>query len=148
MAYSQYKNLELPAGSERYSIDTFNNNNRIIDSELHKLELENQRQDDLLATKEMLNSETARATTKENQLSVELNDEIDRARASENMLSGDITDEATRALAAEKRVNDALSSHILNQENIHKVTKTQVGLGNVDNTADLEIGRASCRERV
>lgn len=33
---------------------------------------------------------------------------------------------------------DEFSSHLTNFENPHKVTKEQVGLGNVDNTADLE----------
>ncbi|MCM1100143.1 MAG: hypothetical protein NC079_00670 [Clostridium sp.] len=37
--YSQYKNLELPAVSDRYDIQVFNKNNLIIDSELHKLDL-------------------------------------------------------------------------------------------------------------
>ena len=30
-----------------------------------------------------------------------------------------------------------LSSHIANKSNPHEVTKAQVGLGNVDNTSDL-----------
>ena len=36
---STYKGLELPKSNERYNIEIVNNNNRIIDSELHKLDL-------------------------------------------------------------------------------------------------------------
>lgn len=59
---STYKGLELPKSDDRYNIEVFNQNSMIIDSELHKLDLKNQSQDDLLATKEALNSETARVT--------------------------------------------------------------------------------------
>ena len=47
---SQYKNLELPISTERYSIDVFNQNNQIIDEELHKLDLKNIEQDNNLKT--------------------------------------------------------------------------------------------------
>ena len=49
--YTIYKSLELPLAAERYDIGVFNRNNQIIDSELHKLDLKNQSQDELLATK-------------------------------------------------------------------------------------------------
>lgn len=39
--------------------------------------------------------------------------------------------------AAIKVVSDALSTHTTNTNNPHNVTKEQVGLGNVDNTADM-----------
>ena len=37
-----------------------------------------------------------------------------------------------------KGVQDKLDNHIANKNNPHKVTKEQVGLGNVDNTADID----------
>lgn len=37
-----------------------------------------------------------------------------------------------------KGVKDSLDVHIANKENPHQVTKAQVGLGNVDNTADID----------
>lgn len=49
---STYKGLELPKSNERYNIEVINKNNRIIDSELHKLDLKNASQDELLAAKE------------------------------------------------------------------------------------------------
>lgn len=50
--FSTYKNLELPQSVEHYDINVFNKNNMVIDSELHKLDLKNQSQDELLATKQ------------------------------------------------------------------------------------------------
>lgn len=52
--YTKYKNLEKPLSTEKYNIAVANKNNDVIDSELHKLELKNQSQDELLATKEDL----------------------------------------------------------------------------------------------
>ena len=46
---STYKGLELPKSNERYNIEVVNKNNRIIDSELHKLDLKNESQDERLA---------------------------------------------------------------------------------------------------
>ena len=37
-----------------------------------------------------------------------------------------------------KSVKDSLDEHIADKENPHQVTKVQVGLGNVDNTADID----------
>ena len=82
--YTTYKSLEKPLSAERYNIAVANKNNDIIDSELHKLDLKNQSQDELLATKESLNE------------------------------------------------------HALSKTNPHEVTKSQVGLSNVDNTSDID----------
>ena len=37
-----------------------------------------------------------------------------------------------------KGVKDKLDAHVADEANPHKVTKAQVGLGNVDNTADID----------
>ena len=63
--FSTYKNLELPTEPEHYNIGVFNKNTMVIDSELHKLDIKNQSQDELLATKESLNSEIARAKSEQ-----------------------------------------------------------------------------------
>lgn len=81
--FSTYKSLELPKSNERYNVAVANKNNMVIDSELHKLDLKNQNQDELLATKESLNE------------------------------------------------------HVLSKNNPHEVTKSQIGLNNVDNTSDI-----------
>lgn len=49
-----------------------------------------------------------------------------------------VTIERERAMAAEDRINDILAEHLANYNNPHRVTKEQVGLGNVDNTSDLD----------
>ena len=59
--YTQYKNLEKPLSTEKYNVAVTNKNNDVIDSELHKLELKNQSQDELLATKEDLNEAIAQS---------------------------------------------------------------------------------------
>lgn len=82
--YTKYKNLEKPLSTEKYNVGVANKNSDVIDSELHKLDLKNESQDALLATKE------------------------------------------------------SLIQHTDNTENPHNVTKSQVGLDNVDNTADMD----------
>lgn len=82
--YTLYKNLERPTSIEKYNVGVFNRNNDVIDTELHNLDLKNESQDALLATKESLNR------------------------------------------------------HTDDRENPHSVSKAQIGLGNADNTADLD----------
>lgn len=117
---STYKGLELPKSNEKYNVAVANKNNMVIDSELHKLDIKNQSQDNLLATKESLNAEITRATTKETTI--------------ENNLSSEIS----RAKSAESNINSTLSAHIANESNPHSVTKAQIDLGNVDNTSDID----------
>lgn len=45
--------------------------------------------------------------------------------------------DAAQALAAADSADTAITAHTTNTSNPHSVTKTQVGLGNVDNTSDL-----------
>ena len=82
---SQYKKLTLPLTTELYDVNVFNNNAKIIDEELHRLDEKNQSQDNLLATKAELNT------------------------------------------------------HVDNKSNPHGVTKSQVGLGNVENKSSATI---------
>lgn len=82
--FTQYKKLEMPLSIEKYNVGVFNKNVQIIDSELHKLDLKNQEQDESFAKQ------------------------------------------------------SALNEHINDESNPHSVTKEQVGLPNVDNTADLD----------
>lgn len=82
--YTNYKSLEKPLSIEKYNVAVANKNNDLIDSEFHKLDLKNESQDNLLATKASLNEHTS------------------------------------------------------NKNNPHEVTKSQINLGNVDNTSDTE----------
>lgn len=136
--YSQYKNLELPKSNEKYDIAIANKNNMVIDSELHKLDLKNQSQDELLATKESLTSEITRATSKENDIIEDLTSEIERAKSAENAVLNNLLEENTRALLAEETISMSLQEHISDESNPHNTTKEQLELGNVDNTSDMD----------
>lgn len=50
--FSPNINLELPTSPEHYDIGVFNKNNMVLDSEINKITLKNQSQDELLATKQ------------------------------------------------------------------------------------------------
>lgn len=61
--FTTYKALELPKSNEKYNVSVANKNSMVIDSELHKLEMKNQSQDELLATKEALDSKLSTHNT-------------------------------------------------------------------------------------
>ncbi len=130
--YTNYKGLEKPLSTETYDIAVANKNNDVIDSELHKLDLKNQCQDNLL------DAEISRAKNKENEIAKNLDDEIARAKVAENELGTSITNEIDRATLAENNIQENLSDHIANESNPHKVTSEQINLGNVDNTSDID----------
>lgn len=109
--YTQYKKLELPTLSDHYDVNVFNKNAMIIDSELNKLDLKNESQDQLLATKESLNDEISRAQAKEDEISTDLDNETLRAMASEDGLSNDISFETNRAVMAEETIVEDLINH-------------------------------------
>ena len=136
--YTTYKHLEKPLSVEKYNVGVANKNSDVIDSELHRLDLKNESQDDLLATKEALASETERAVSKENEILKKLNDETVRAKASEKTVSDTLTDEINRAMTAENSNKNDLNAHISDKGNPHHVNKSQIGLGNVENTSDMD----------
>ena len=75
----------------------------------------------------------------------DLADEIARAKSVEGTLSSLTTDVKTDLVSAINEVDSHtdtnttnLSNHIGDTSNPHSVTKAQVGLGNVDNTSDLD----------
>lgn len=98
--FTKYKKMEKPIAIERYSIDIVNKNSDIIDSELHKLELKNESQDTLLATKEALNAEISRAVAKENNIESSLSN-IDNTSDMDKPVS----------TAQQNALNSALSTH-------------------------------------
>ena len=61
---------------------------------------------------------------------------LDDTKATTDALSKKIDDETARATNAENANNKLITDHKADTSNPHKVTKAQVGLGNVDNTAD------------
>jgi hypothetical protein len=90
---------------------------------------------DLEAAVELVAEELRGAdTTLQNNITKEVNDrkgEITR-------IEGLISDEAATRAQADTTVNAKVDSHIGNKSNPHAVTKTQVGLGNVNNTSDAD----------
>ncbi len=136
--FTTYKNLEKPDISELYNINVANKNNDIIDSELHKIDLNMTNQIGQFASKQDLSNEISRAKSKENEITSNLSAEISRAKSAENNISKDITDEMTRATIAENDLYNSIQEHIGNKSNPHNVTKVQVGLENADNTSDMD----------
>lgn len=90
---------------------------------------------DLEAAVELVAEELRGAdTTLQNNITKEVNDrkgEITR-------IEGLISDEAATRAQADTTVNAKVDSHIGNKSNPHRVTKAQVGLGNVNNTSDAD----------
>ena len=101
--YSPNYKLQKPISNERYDVNIFNMNMDLVDSALKKIEQKNESQDNLLATKESLNSEISRAIGKENEIIQNLNSEIARANASEDGLSNNIANETNRAIMADRK---------------------------------------------
>lgn len=138
MNYTTHYRLQKDLTVEKYDVNVVNMNSDIIDSALHRLDLKNESQDELLATKESLNSEITRATSKENDIIEDLTSEISRAKSAENLNSNNISEESTRALLAEESISNSLQNHISDEANPHNITKEQLELGNVDNTSDMD----------
>lgn len=82
--YTKFLKLLKPDEAEKYNVNVFNGNADLIDSALSRLDQKDKSQDNLLATK------------------------------------------------------DSLNTHINNKSNPHEMTKSQIGLGNVENTSDSE----------
>lgn len=89
-----------------------------------------------------ISSETTRATAAEQTNAEAISAETTRAKAAEKTNADAIADETTRSKAAEQTNADAISSHTSNTNNPHSVTKTQIGLGNVDNISFTNILKA------
>lgn len=138
MNYTTHYRLQKDLTVEKYDVNVVNMNSDIIDSALHRLDSKNESQDELLATKESLNSEITRATSKENDIIEVLESEIERANSAENSNSANISEETTRALLAEETIRTSLQEHISDKTNPHNVTKEQLAIGNVDNTSDID----------
>lgn len=70
--------------------------------------------------------------------SVDLKGEIGKS-ATWGLIDGDINDQTDLLDLIETKADaSSFTSHISNRSNPHSVTKTQLGLGNVDNTADID----------
>lgn len=147
--------------SERINSENarMNNENTRIDSENERVKNENTRianenvRQHNEATRETQEdkreSDTAIAIEKANEAAKNANDKANDLQTKldnhhfvltdelENTISSDSTTTAPTANAV-KIVNDKLDSHTNNHDNPHNLTKEQIGLGNNDNTADMD----------
>ena len=90
---------------------------------------------DLEAAVELVAEELRGAdTTLQNNITKEVNDRKGEITRVEKL----ITDEAATRAQADIDVNEKVDLHIGNKSNPHRVTKAQVGLGNVNNTSDAD----------
>lgn len=90
---------------------------------------------DLEAAVELVAEELRGAdTTLQNNITKEVNDR----KGEVTRIEGLISDEAATRAQADTTVNAKVDSHIANKSNPHGVTKSQVGLGNVNNTSDAD----------
>ena len=74
--------------------------------------------------------------------------EISRAQREEQSIQDSLDEEIVRAKRVETNIQDSHNSHVTDYKNPHKVTKSQVGLGNVAHTshANKPISDAQQRE--
>ena len=73
--------------------------------------------------------------------------EISRAQREEQSIQDSIDEEIVRAKRVETNIQDSHNSHVTDYKNPHKVTKDQVGLGNVDNTSDVNKPISDAQQR-
>ena len=73
--------------------------------------------------------------------------EISRAQREEQSIQDSIDEEIVRAKRVETNIQDSHNRHITDYRNPHKVTKAQVGLGNVDNTSDVNKPISDAQQR-
>lgn len=73
--------------------------------------------------------------------------EISRAQGREQSIQDSVDEEVARAKRAEADIKDSNNSHVTDYRNPHKVTKAQVGLGDVDNTPDIDKPISNVQQR-
>ena len=73
--------------------------------------------------------------------------EISRAQVKEQSRQDSIDEEIERAKRVETNIQDSHNRHITDYNNPHNVTKFQVGLGNVDNTSDVNKPISDAQQR-
>lgn len=135
--FSTYKNLELPLSTEKYNVQVFNRNSQVIDSELHRLDLKNQSQDDLLAAKEALNAESSRAQAAENALDSALSSHNTSALSHSDMrlLISDLTARLNALADSDDTTLDQLSEIVAyiksNKSLIDGITTTKINVSDI-----------------
>ena len=122
MKKSEKYQLNLPEGSDPYDVEHMNANTRIIEQKLKGNEEHN------------ANKNNPHGVTKTQVGLGNVDNTADKDKPVSTAQATAIAD----AKAAGTTAQTNLTAHISNKNNPHGVTKTQVGLGNVDNTADKD----------
>lgn len=87
---------------------------------------------------ENINAEALARQNADNTLQSNINSEELARQNADTTLQSNIDAEALTRENADTALNTKIDNHIADKENPHQVTKAQVGLGNVDNTADID----------
>ena len=87
---------------------------------------------------EFATADSALKNTIDGQISEVQNNLSQTIEENQAVISSAISGETLRAQKEEKKISDALNTHEKRKDNPHEVTKSQIELGNVDNTADLD----------
>lgn len=85
-----------------------------------------------------ITDETSARQTADTGLGNRITAEATARAEADTELGADIGAETARARQAEQTNAQAIATHIADRQNPHEVTKAQIGLGNVDNTSDLD----------
>ena len=85
-----------------------------------------------------ITDETSARQTADTGLGNRITAEATARAEADTELGADLGAETARARQAEQANAQAIATHVADRQNPHEVTKAQVGLGNVDNTADLD----------
>lgn len=92
-----------------------------------------------------ITDEKDRAELAEGNLSDAISDESTARQNADNTLTANLANEVNARISADTSLttllgatNQTLNTHIADVNNPHQVTKTQIGLGNVDNTSDMD----------
>ncbi len=156
--YTIYKGLEKPVSTERYNIGVANKNCDVIDAELHKLDLKNESQDSLLATKEALNAKADQtaldAHTGSTAIHVTTSDKENWNAAKAHADSTHARPDAVKAEASQINGNliiNGIETTVYTHPsgaNPHNVTKEDIGLSNVENKNSAAIRNELTKENV
>ena len=156
--YTIYKSLEKPVSTERYNVNVANKNCDVIDAELHKLDLKNESQDNLLATKEALNAKADQslldAHTGNTAIHVSTSDKDNWNAASVHADSAHARIDASKTEPSEINGNimlNGIETTVYTHPsgpNPHNVSKEDIGLGNVENKNSAAIRDELTKENV
>ena len=82
--------------------------------------------------------EARRRKEADDALRLQIEKEVSERKEFDELLDEALGEEIQNRESSENAILDVINNHIVNKENPHEVTAEQIGLGNVDNTSDLD----------